>query len=233
MEISKTQPMRSAEIALVDEVNEHDDTLIRHQQSINTLTADLATEISDRELADTALRNRIAAEEQARAQADAAEAQARAQADAAEAQARAQAVAAEAQARAQADADIEAIIGDGFTPENTIADSISATNQEVATNADAIEDLQAFDANIKIGKIADIVIPANDSISTSYVFGEPFPVDAACILLAQVITDELATLFTYTLIDCTYSGFSYSIANSDADPHTVALGFVAVNVNTI
>lgn len=218
MAISKTQPMRSAEIALVDTVNAQGDTLTLHQQSINTLAEGLADEISDRELADTALGNRIGAEEQARAQADAAE----------------------AQARAQADADISAIIGEGFTPQNTIANSLSVTNQqvlllgqEVDTNVDAIEDLQAFDANIKIGKIDDILVPANDSISTSYVFSDPFPDDAACILLAQVITDELATLFTYTLIDCTYSGFSYSIANSDADPHTVALGFVAVNVNTI
>jgi len=193
MAISKTQPMRSAEIALVDAVNE--------------FTEDLASEISNRKLADNALGERIDAE---------------------------------TQARVDADADINAIIGDGFTPQNTIANSLSATNQQVLllgqdvdANTNAIAALQAFDANIKIGKIADIVVPANDSISTSYVFGEPFPDDAACILLAQVITDELATLFTYTLIDCTYSGFSYSIANSDADPHTVALGFVAVNVNTI
>lgn len=229
MAISKQQPMRSAEIELVDTVNTQSDTIITHQQSINILSEGLADEISDRELADNDLGERIDAEIQARVYADAAEARARDDADAAE-----------ARARLQADADINSIIGDGFTPQNTIANTISATNQQVLllgqdvdANSDAIQDLQAFTEKIKIGKIDNIVIPANDSISTSYTFDNPFPSDAACILLAQVVTDELSTLFTYTLIDCTYSGFSYSIANSDADQHTVALGFVAVNVDSI
>lgn len=207
MAISKTQPMRSAENALIDAVNSQDGTLLAHQQAINTLSEGIADEVSNRERADNALSGQINAE---------------------------------ARIRADADDGIQAIIGNGFTQQNTIANSLSATNeqvlllgQEVEANTDAIEDLQAFNSNLKIGKIADIVIPANDSISTSYSFSEPFPAYAACILVAQVITDELATLFTCTLIDCTYSGFSYSIANSDADPHTVALGFIAVNVNTI
>ncbi len=175
MAIFKTQPMRSAEIALVDTVNAQGVELENQQRSVISLAGDIEAEATSRENGD-----------------------------------------------------------------NALITSLSATNrqvlllgEEVTDNAQAIASLQAFNNLLKIGKVADIDIPANTSISTSYVFEEPFPATAACILIAQVITDELATLFDFTLIDCTYSGFSYSISNSDADPHRVALGFVALNVNTI
>lgn len=240
MAISKTQPMRPAEIDLIDAVNEHEQTLNAHTQALNTLSEDLADEIRDREAADTALGTRIDDE---------------------------------ALARANGDADLQGQIGEGFSPNLTIAQSLSATNRAVSdieteigngfdsqntitayaqaldlflgtrTDLDdtvvnsilalaaSSETLESFVNRFKIGCINNITIPANDSVSTSATFAEPFDSTDSCVLFAQVITSELANLFTYTLIDCTYSGFSYSIANSDADAHTVSLGYIAVKVN--
>ena len=201
MAISKTQPMRPAEIDLIDAVNSHEQTLNLHTQSLNTLVQNLATEIGDREAADTALGERIS--------------------------------------------NIENEIGTGFDSQNTITAYTQAldlflgtrTNLDdtvvnsILTLAASSETLESFVSRFKIGLINNLFIPANDSLSTSATFTEPFDSTDSCVLFAQVITDELASLFTYTLIDCTYSGFSYSIANSDADAHTVSLGYIAVKVN--
>lgn len=276
MAISKQQPMRPAEIDLIDAVNEHEQTLNLHTQSLNTLANGLASETSNREAADIALGVRIDNEAQARTNADTAlgiridnETQARTAADTA----LGRRIDNEAQARANGDAALQGQIGEGFSPSFTIAQSLSATNAAVSdieteigngfdsqntitaytqaldlflgtrTDLDdtvvnsilalaaSSETLESFVSRFKIGCINNVTIPANDSISTSATFAEPFDSSDSCVLFAQVITNELASLFTYTLIDCTYSGFSYSIANSDADAHTVSLGYIAVKVN--
>lgn len=222
MAISKQQPMRPAEIDLIDAVNQHEQTLNAHTQSINTLTEDLADEIRDREAADTALQGQIG-----------------------EGFSPSLTIAQSLSATNNAVADIDAEIGDGFDSQNTITAYVQALDLFIGTRTDlddtvvnsilalatSSETLESFVSRFKIGCINNLTIPANDSISTSATFAEPFESTDSCVLFAQVITNELASLFTYTLIDCTYSGFSYSIANSDADAHTVSLGYIAVKVN--
>ncbi len=212
MAISKTQPMRSAEIEILVKVNALDDLTAEHTNSINTLTDGLLDETNAREQDDKALDQRITAE---------------------------------ANTREQADTNIQSQIGNGFDSQNTITAYKSAIDAFLGdrsqlddTVVDAIlglvdnnEIFGAFLDRFEFGIIENITIPANDSVSTSHVFATPFESTDSCILLAQVITSESYSLFTYTLNSCTYSGFSYSITNSDADAHTVALGFIAIKVN--
>ncbi len=222
MAISKNQPMRSAEIEILDEVNALDDLTVAHTNSINTLSEGLADEISDREQGDTNIQNQIG-----------------------EGFSSNLTVAQSLSATNSAISDIETEIGNGFDSQNTITAYAVALDTFLGdrtqlddTVVDAIlglvdvtEIFDAFRGRFKIGIIENVTIPANDSVSTSHVFSTPFESTDSCIVLAQVVTSEISTLFTYTLIDCTYSGFSYSIANSDADAHTVALGYVAIKVN--
>ena len=95
MAISKTQPMRSAEIELVD--------------SVNQLESDLATEVVNRTNADTALGSRIDDEILDRQSADTA---------------LGNRISDEAGARANADTEIVNLIGAGFSSSNTIAANI-------------------------------------------------------------------------------------------------------------
>lgn len=119
-----------------------------------------------------------------------------------------------------------------------LTQSLGATNEQVLLLSGEVNDLEAaqlavdaFLGRIKIGETEIITVPANDSYSSSLVFPEPFTDADSCIVVLQVVTDELSTLFDVTLIDCTYSGFSYQITNSDADPHDVKLGYVAFRTN--
>ena len=240
MAISKQQPMRPAEIDLIDAVNEHEQTLNAHTQSLNTLAQNLATEIDDREAADTALGGRIDVEALARANGDAT-----LQGQIGDGFSPSLTIAQSLSATNDAISDIETEIGDGFDSQNTITAYAQALDLFLGMRTDlddtvvnsilalaaSSEALESFVSRFKIGCIDNIVIPANDSVSTSATFAEPFDSTDSCVLFAQVVTNELASLFTYTLIDCTYSGFSYSIANSDADAHTVSLGYIAVKVN--
>lgn len=240
MAISKQQPMRPAEIDLIDAVNAHEQTLNIHTQSLNTLAEGLANEIGDREDTDTALGVRIDVEIQARTNGDAA-----LQGQIGEGFSTSLTVAQSLSATNGAISDIESEIGNGFDSQNTITAYTQALDLFLGTRTDLddtvvnsilalatnSETLESFVSRFKIGCINNITIPANDSVSTSATFTEPFDSTDSCVLFAQVVTNELASLFTYTLIDCTYSGFSYSIANGDADSHTVSLGYIAVKVN--
>jgi hypothetical protein len=240
MAISKQQPMRPAEIALVDASNQHDLTLQAHTQSIKTLADGLEDEISDRADGDTALGLRIDNEALARANGDAS-----LQGQIGEGFSPSLTIAQSLSATNTAVADIENEIGNGFDSQNTITAYTQDLDLFLGTRTDlddtvvnsilalaaSSESLESFVSRFKIGCINNVTIPANDSISTSATFAEPFESTDSCVLFAQVVTNELANLFTYTLIDCTYSGFSYSIANSDANAHMVALGYVAVKVN--
>lgn len=222
MAISKTQPMRPAEVALIDAVNAQEGTLGVHTQSLNTLAKGLESETENRERADTGLQAQIG-----------------------EGFSPSLTVAQSLSATNRAVSDIENEIGDGFDSQNTITAYARALDLFLGTRtdlddtvvnsiialADSSESLESFASRFKIGCINNVTVPANDSISTSATFVEPFADTDVCVLFAQVVTSELASLFTYTLIDCTYSGFSYSIANSDADDHVVSLGYMAVKVN--
>lgn len=117
-------------------------------------------------------------------------------------------------------------IGEGFTPELTIAQSLSTTNQQVAT-------LAQFTSRFKFGKTEPVEIAAGASSSGSTTFATPFADTAdVCVFLCCVgdlpILDEVGC----TLISIANSGFTYSIINNDAEnAHTVSLGYVAVQVN--
>jgi len=240
MAISKQQPMRPAEIDLINAVNRHEQTLQLHTQSLSELAENLADETSDRELADIALGSRIDSEIQARANGDA-----DLQGQIGDGFSPSLTIAQSLSATNTAVSDIENEIGNGFDSQNTITGYAQALDLFLGTRTDlddtvvnsilalasSSDALESFASRFKIGCINNINIPANDSVSTSETFAEPFAQDDVCVLFAQVVTNELASLFTYTLIDCTYSGFSYSIANSDADAHTVSLGYIAVKVN--
>lgn len=240
MAISKTQPMRSAEIEILDKVNALDTLTAEHTNSINTLSGDLADEISDRELADMSLGQRIDLETSNRQSADTI-----IQGQIGTGFSSNHTIAQSLNAVNSSISDINTKIGNGFDSQNTITAYKNALDtflgdrsqlDDTIVNtilglANAAELFDAFSDRFKIGIIENITIPANDSVSTSHVFATPFESTDSGILLAQVITSELLSLFTYTLINCTYSGFSYSIANSDADAHTVALGYVAIKVN--
>lgn len=229
MAISKTQPMRSAEIDIIDEVNALDNLTSEHTNSISTLSDDLADEILYREQGDENLQGQIGegfspiftiAQSLGN-------------------------IAQSLGVTSNAVSDIETIIGDGFSSQNTITayrDALVAVMGDISQLdntvvnlilglIDANEILKTFSDRFMIGIIENITIPANDSVSTSHIFTTPFLSTDSCILVGQVVTNELSSMFTYTLTSCTYSGFSYSISNSDTDAHTVALGYVAIKVN--
>ena len=255
MAISKTQPMRPAEIELVDTVNAQTTTLANHTQAIADLNTGLASEINARSQADTLLDGKITTEANQRIAADnlldgkiTTETDQRFIAD----NLLDGKITTETNQRIAGDNAINAVIGDGFSAQNTITDSLAATNQQVSLMNDDLNDVESavtgiqsalagiatdvanlllFEGRIQIGNVTNLTVPANDSISTSTVFAQPFDFGSDCIVLAQVVTSEPSTLFTFTLIDCTYSGFSYSIANSDADAHTVSLGYVAIRTS--
>lgn len=240
MAISKQQPMRSAEIELIEASNAQEQTLGAHTDSITTLSNGLADETRNREAADINLGVRIGNEVQARADGDAT-----LQGQIGEGFSPSLTIAQSLSATNRAVSDIDDEIGNGFDSQNTITAYTNALDlflgsrvdlddtvvNSILTLIESTELLDAFANRFKISCINNITIPANDSISTSATFDEPFESTDTCVLFAQVVTNELASLFTYTLIDCTYSGFSYSIANSDADAHTVSLGYIAVKVN--
>jgi hypothetical protein len=230
MAISKTQPMRPAEIDLIEASNQHEQTLEAHAQSLDTLARGLADEINDRENADTALGERIDNETLARTHADTA---------------LGGRIDDEALARANADTALQNQIGDGFSAQNTITAYAQTLDLFLGTRtdlddtvvasilalADSSETLESFVSRFKIGIVNNVTIPANDFVSVNATFDNHFESTDSCVVFAQVVTDELTNLFTYTLIDCTYSGFSCSIANSDTNAHTVSLGYIAVKVN--
>lgn len=109
--------------------------------------------------------------------------------------------------------------------------TLSMLTQSLDTLATSFESLESFVNLFKIGRINNVNIPPNDSVTVRVTFTGPFDSTDCYVVLAQVITNEPASMFTYTLIDCMYSGFSCSIANSDTDMHTVSLGYIAVKVN--
>lgn len=200
MAVSKTQNERPAIIDLIDLTSALELASNTHAQNIATLTEGLADEVSDRETADTLLEDAIQAE----------------------AEARAQAVQAEATTRAQAVQNVQNQIGDGFT-ETNITTSLSATNQKVSGILSRL-------ANIKFGATEEITVPANDSYENFYVYPEPFGANSKSFAILGFTDGLLQATLTVTLIDSTYSGFSYSITNTDADPATVNIGYLAIAV---
>lgn len=158
---------------------------------------------------------------------------------------------------------IDTVNGMGDVPEqfDALTRSLGATNEQlllltgevndlepiVQSNSGAIgridgeidainiwrQDWTGFASDFRTGETETITVPANDSYASSMTFEVPFGSSDRCIVFLQVITDELSTLFDVSLIDCTYSGFSYQITNSDADSHDVKLGYMAVRTSRV
>lgn len=146
------------------------------------------------------------------------------------------------QQQQQIDGNADAIAAEVEARSNAVADltrSLGTTNQQMVLLAQDVDALEAAQPaindllqRIKIGETETITVPASDSYASSYTFDAPFMDGDSCMVILQVITDELEPLFNVILTDCTYSGFSYQITNSDADSHDVKLGFVAVKTNS-
>lgn len=222
MAISKTQPMRSAEIEILDKVNELDIAVDSNTTSLGLLTDALGAEVSDRQLADTALGGRIDDEILARQNADVAlggridsEILAREGADTA----LGNRISDEAGARANADTEIMSVIGSGFSSINTVKSNI--------------EDLQGFDGRFRIGMTQAYTIAASGTQSISVDFNTPYEsTDEVLVLINPIGASESFTDLKCVLDSAGYAGFSATIENSDTvNSYTVALGFVAIKVN--
>ena len=203
MAVSKTQNERPAILALIDLANQLEGESNTHARNIATLTEGLADEVSDREAADRLLE---------------------------------EAIQDEAEARAQAVQGVQNQIGDGFA-ETSVTTSLSATNQQVLLLGNEQDELSetvsgilSLLANIKFGATEEITVPANDSYASSYVYPEPFGASSKSFVILGFADDLLQATLSVTLIDSTYSGFSYSITNTDADPANVTIGYLAIAV---
>lgn len=130
----------------------------------------------------------------------------------------------EAESRYNAVVNLQNQIGDGFS-ETDITQSLNATNDNVTSLTNEIDELTSHCIR---GISEEITVPANNSVSTSIVFEEPFSETALCGVFPCVISGESLTLFELTVTGCTYSGFSFQVTNSDSDPHDIYVGYIAV-----
>lgn len=213
MAVSKHQNERPAIDALIDLANQLEGESNTHARNIETLTDGLAGEVRDREAADTLLDGAIRDE----------------------ADARARAIQDEAEARAQAVQGVQTQIGDGFT-ETSVTTALGATNEQVSQLGEGLvsiaEDVFGILTrlgNIKFGMIPlDLTVPANDTYADSYVYPEPFDSSAKTLVMLGFADGPMPATLSLTLVDSSYSGFSYSITNTDADPATVTVGYLAI-----
>ena len=133
----------------------------------------------------------------------------------------------EAATQEQAVQGLQTQIGNGFT-ETSVTTQVSQLGDAQAALAEDVFGILAQLENIKFGITPEITVPANDSYSDSYVFFEPFDASAKCFVFlafADIISQDTLSL---ALVDSSYSGFSYSITNTDTDPVTVTVGFLAI-----
>lgn len=214
MAVSKTQNERPAIVALIDLANQLEEDSSTHAQSIQTLTEGLADEVRDREAADDLLEEIIQGEIENRAQA----------------------IQDEAEARSQAVQGLQAQIGDGFA-ETSVTTALGATNQRVGQLGDeqdalynTVAGIEATLESIKFGVIPNITVAANDTYSGTYTYDEPFDAGAKSFAFLGFASVESQTTLSLTLIDSSYSGFSYSVSNTDTDPATVTVGYLAIAV---
>lgn len=207
MAISKQQPMRPAEIALIDASNSHESTLGIHQASLNTLAEGLADEISDREAADTQLGVRIDNETQARANGDAA-------------------------LQGQLGEGFSTALTVAQSLDATNRQVLLLGQEQDATDT-AVSALNAFKGRFRVGLTEAMTIAAEGSQAGSVTFDTAYADTAqVCVFMCCVDAGEIFTQLECQLVSATHSGFSYNIANNDTvDSHTVSLGFVAVQVN--
>lgn len=212
MAVSKTQNERPAIVALIDLANQLEGESNTHARNIQTLTEGLADEVRNREAADTILEGAIEDE----------------------AETRAGAISDEAEARAQAVQGVQDQIGNGFS-QTSVTQSLSATNQllfQLGNEQDALSDtvsgILAMLANIKFGMTVEVTVPANDSYAGSCAYPEPFDSSAHILVMLGIADEPLPATLSLALVNSAYSGFSYSITNTDTAPATVTVGYLAI-----
>lgn len=212
MAVSKHQNERPAIDALIDLANQLEGESNTHARNIETLTDNLAGEVRDREAADTLLDGAIRDE----------------------ADARARAIQDEAEARAQAVQGVQTQLGGGFT-ETSVTTALGNTNEQVGQLGDGLDELAGVIsdiidalANIKFGITVEITVPANDTYADSYVYAEPFDSTAKTLVMLGFADGPMPATLSLSLVDSSYSGFSYSISNTDTDPATFTVGYLAI-----
>lgn len=143
--------------------------------------------------------------------------------------------------RETAVAGVRSIIGEGFSEQLTVARSLSDTNATVSGIGGNVTELQgnvtalqnAFNelsGALKIGATEEITVPANDTYSGSHTYPISFDETAKSFVILGFADGTQQDTLSVTLTDSTYSGFSYSVTNTDADPATVTIGYLAVKV---
>lgn len=129
-------------------------------------------------------------------------------------------------------------LGNGFT-ETSVTDSLSATNRQVfaltndvnAMEQTSIPALQSFVNRFRLGATEQITVEAAGSYSSSLVYQTPFESTDLTFVMLGFADDLPLTDLSINLIDSTYSGFSYSVANTGSDDVDLRIGFLAVKVN--
>lgn len=137
--------------------------------------------------------------------------------------------------RETTDTSLQNQLGNGFGQES-VTQSLNATNQQVlllgngqAELAEDVFGIQAKLENIKFGMIPlDLTVPANDSYAGSYDYPEPFDSNAQTFVMIGFADGPMPATLSLTLVDSSYSGFSYSITNTDTDPASVTVGYLAI-----
>lgn len=136
--------------------------------------------------------------------------------------------------REAADTGLQNQLGGGFE-HMSVTQSLNATNQQVQLLGDAeaaiAEDVSGILAtlnNIKFGFTLELTVPASDTYEGTYDYPDPFPVAATSLVMIGFADDPSHPTLSLDLLDYDYSGFSYSITNTDTDPATVTVGYLAI-----
>lgn len=221
MAISKTQPMRSAEIDLIDTVNDNTTT-------IANLSDALTDEIASREGADTTLDGKIDTEIRQRANADT------------EIMNIIGTGFSSSNTISTNVGDIKDSIGSGFSSSNTIASNIGDIQDSIGSGFSSsntiesnVQDLQGFDNRFRVGMTSSYTVAAGTSQAISVSFNTPYETtDEIIVLICPVGASEDFTDIGVKVFTANYQGFTGSIKNDNTvDSHTVAVGFVSVKVN--
>jgi len=119
-----------------------------------------------------------------------------------------------------------------------IASLNAAIEAEAQVRLNAVRDLQtalpgiqSFVNRFRLGVTEQITVEAAGSYSSSLVYQTPFESTDLTFVVLGFADNLPLTDLTINLIDSTYSGFSYSVANTGSNDVDVRIGFLAVKVN--
>lgn len=136
--------------------------------------------------------------------------------------------------REAADTGLQNQLGNGFG-QMSVTQSLNATNQQVlllgndqAAIAEDVFGIQAKLENIKFGFTLELTVPASDTYEGTYTYPDPFPPTAQSLVMLGFADGPMPATLSLSLVDSSYSGFSYSITNTDTDPATVTVGYLAI-----